>query len=116
MFSTAMLENIPGGKPFEHCMLVEGNNPPVIDIGLLWRDGFDLHSIRTHLFDEDDRGPIFSRDCCEYHLSTPGGVTLVVLMNHFKSTGVLTPDDRGGAKKRTRQAEPVAEIYKSLVA
>ena len=34
---------------------------------------------------------MFSRDCAEYHLTTPGGHELVVLVNHFKSKGYSTP-------------------------
>ena len=114
MFSSAMLKAIPDGKPYERCMLVEGNDLRGIDVGLLWREAFELQDIRTHVFDTDDIGVIFSRDCCEYHLKAPNGTTLVVMMNHFKSKGYSTPDDKGGNKKRTRQAKRVAEIYQSL--
>jgi endonuclease/exonuclease/phosphatase family metal-dependent hydrolase len=115
MFSAAMLGAIPGGKPYERCMLVEGNDDRGIDVGLLWRESLELRDIRTHVFDSDAHGEIFSRDCCEYHLEGPGGTTLVVLMNHFKSKGYSTPKDPGGGKKRARQAARVAEIYHALV-
>ncbi|HZA08559.1 endonuclease/exonuclease/phosphatase family protein [Mycobacterium sp.] len=115
MFSTAVLDAVPGGKPYERCMLVEGNDDRGIDVGLLWRESFELKDIRTHVFDRDSNGEIFSRDCCEYHLQAPSGSTLLVLMNHFKSKGYSTPADPGGGKKRTRQAKRVADIYHSLI-
>jgi endonuclease/exonuclease/phosphatase family metal-dependent hydrolase len=115
MFSSAMLRAVPDGKPYERCMLVEGNDLRGIDVGLLWRKAFELTDIRTHVFDTDDHGVIFSRDCCEYHLKAPNGSTVVVMINHFKSKGYSTPDDLAGAKKRTRQAKRVAAIYNRLL-
>jgi len=116
MFSTAELSAIPHGVPFAHCLLVDGNDPRGIDVGLLTREDFEVTSIRTHIFDEDDDGVIFSRDCCEYHLEAPDHSPLVVLMNHFKSKGYGSPDDKTGAKRRLRQSTRVASIYESLKA
>ncbi|MGJ6122327.1 endonuclease/exonuclease/phosphatase [Mycolicibacterium sp. Y3] len=116
MFSASLLDAIPDGKPYERCMLIEGNDGRGIDVGLLWRNAFELIDIRTHIFDTDAKGEIFSRDCCEYYLKAANGTVVVVLMNHFKSKGYSTPGDPGGAKKRSRQATRVAEIYRSVVA
>ena len=70
--------------------------------------------IPTHIFDTDEQGLIFSRDCCEYHFLTPSGASLVLLINHVKSKGFSTPGDKTGARKRARQAKRVAEIYQGL--
>ena len=114
MFSAAMLEKV-GSVPYEQVMLIDGNDKRGIDVGLLARGDYPIHSIRSHIFDEDAKGKVFSRDCCEYHLTTPGGETLVVMVNHFKSKGYGDKSDPIGAKRRERQAEQVAKIYEGLV-
>jgi endonuclease/exonuclease/phosphatase family metal-dependent hydrolase len=115
MFSAAMLQRI-GGRPYDQVMVVEGNDTRGIDVGLLARAEYPLRQIRTHIFDRDPTGLVFSRDCCEYHLDTPGGGRLVVVANHFKSKGYSSPGDPTGARKRTRQAIRVAEIVTGLLA
>ncbi len=59
--------------------------------------------------DTDDQGVIFSRDCPEYEIRTPGGHRLVVLVNHLKSKGYGTQADNNA--RRARQAQRVADIY-----
>lgn len=114
LFSSAMLTRV-GGQPYEQVMVVEGNDTRGIDVGLLARPAYGLRQLRTHLFDQDETGVVFSRDCCEYHLATPSGEPLVVLANHFKSKGYSSPGDPVGAKKRTRQASRVAAIVAGLL-
>jgi endonuclease/exonuclease/phosphatase family metal-dependent hydrolase len=115
LFTRALLPKV-GGTPYEQVMLVEGNDQRGIDVGILAREGYPLRQIRTHVFDRDATGPIFSRDCCEYHLDTPHGERLVVLANHFKSKGYSSADDPGGARRRERQARQVGRIYDDLLA
>jgi endonuclease/exonuclease/phosphatase family metal-dependent hydrolase len=114
LFNETMLPAV-GGTAYEQVMVVEGNDTRGIDVGLMARGSYRLVQIRTHVFDTDDQGTVFSRDCCEYHLDTPLGTRLVVLANHFKSKGFGSPGDPVGARRRTRQASRVAEIYRSLV-
>lgn len=113
LFSKAMLPGV-GGSPYEQVMVVEGNDSRGIDVGLLARAPYRLVQLRPHIFDTDAEGPVFSRDCCEYHLDTPLGTRLVVLANHFKSKGYSSPGDPIGARRRRRQATRVAEIYQEL--
>lgn len=113
MFSDALLREVDA-QPYEQVMLIDGNDDRGIDVGILARPEYPLQRIRTHVFDTDGQGVIFSRDCCEYHFSTPGGNELAVLVNHFKSKGYASPGDPVGAKRRARQAARVAEIYTGL--
>ncbi len=115
MFSAAMLTKV-GGRPYEQVMLIEGNDPRGINVGILVRPNYPIQGIRSHIFDVDDIGSVFSRDCCEYQLGTPSGERLVVLVNHLKSKGYGSPDDPIGAARRGRQAARVAEIYRGLTA
>ena len=113
LFTRSLLPRV-GGTAYEQVMLVEGNDARGIDVGLLAKGTYPLVQIRTHIFDRDELGVVFSRDCCEYHLETPLGTRLVVIANHLKSKGYSSPGDPIGAKRRLRQATRVAEIYRSL--
>lgn len=115
MFSAAMLTKV-GGRPYEQVMLIEGNDPRGINVGILTRTDYPILGIRSHIFDFDDIGSVFSRDCCEYLLGTPSGRPLVVLVNHLKSKGYGSPGDPIGSARRGRQAARIAEIYRGLVA
>lgn len=114
-FSERLLIDV-GGVPYEEVMLIDGNDDRGIDVGVMVRAPLTIELMRSHVFDRDADGVVFSRDCCEYHLRTPDGGRLVVLVNHFKSKGFSEPGDRLGAGRRRRQAVRVAEIYRSMVA
>jgi endonuclease/exonuclease/phosphatase family metal-dependent hydrolase len=118
MFTAAMLTKV-GGTPYEQVMLVDGNDLRGIDVGLLSR--YPITAVRSHVYDTDAQGTVFSRDCCEFHLDIGAGRdgrsrTLVVLVNHLKSKGYGSADDPIGEKRRRRQAVRVAEIYEGLLA
>jgi endonuclease/exonuclease/phosphatase family metal-dependent hydrolase len=103
---------IDGRPRYPHVMVVDGNDERGIDVGVLAGARFPLVGQRSHVDDTDHVGRVFSRDCAEYHFRTPGGATVAVLVNHFKSKGY------GGKvasdATRTRQAARVAEIYREL--
>ena len=112
-FSDRLLVDV-GGTPYEQVMLVDGNDDRGIDVGVMVRTPLVIAHIRSHVFDRDDEGVVFSRDCCEYHLRLPDGAVVAVLVNHFKSKGYSEPGDRLGAGRRRRQAVRVADIYRGL--
>jgi len=101
-----------GSTPYEHVMLIDGNDERGIDVALMTRAGYDIAGIRSHVDDVDDTGLVFSRDCPVFTIRTPKGNTLVVLVNHLKSKGFGTP--QASNAKRKRQAARVAEIYAAL--
>jgi hypothetical protein len=49
--------------------------------------GYPLVGQYSHVDDTDGPRRVFSRDCAEYHVRTPGGHRIAVLVNHFKSKG-----------------------------
>ena len=83
-FSDTILPLV-GGAPYAQVMLIDGNDPRGIDCALMARGAFPVASMLSHVDEADGEGPVFSRDCPEYHLDTPGAVRLVALVNHFKS-------------------------------
>jgi endonuclease/exonuclease/phosphatase family metal-dependent hydrolase len=103
--------------PFDHVMLVDGNDDRGIDVGILTRKNYPIVSIRSHVDDRDAKGLIFSRDCVEYEIELPGTRprrSLWVLVNHFKSKGFGKQSDNDA--RRQRQARRVRALYKSLLA
>lgn len=103
-----------GGAPYEHVMLIDGNDDRGIDVGIVTRSTCPIVSIRSHVDDTDQQGKIFSRDCPEYEVELPSGARLWVLVNHFKSKGFGRQSDNDA--KRLRQARRVREIYEAHLA
>ena len=108
-FNTELL----GGR-YGHGMLVDGNDPRGIDVGLFTTAAIDVVWVRSHVDDphpDDPKRPLFSRDCPVYHLRTPGGADLFVLLNHLKSQSFAggNPDPL-----RRLQARRVRRIYDDL--
>ncbi|HEX6882209.1 MAG TPA: endonuclease/exonuclease/phosphatase family protein [Planctomycetota bacterium] len=98
---------------YPHAMLIDGNDSRGIDVGLLSR-----HPIRAMVSHIDDPGAngerVFSRDCPEYDLELPGGETLVVIPNHFKSK--RGGDSAASRERRRRQGERAHEIARTALA
>ncbi|MCG8605744.1 endonuclease/exonuclease/phosphatase family protein [bacterium] len=102
-------DRLSGRRRYSYSMLIDGNDPRGIDVGLYSR--FELGVIKTNIFDRNNRGRrIFSRDCLEVEILLPSGQSLYVLLNHFKSKsgGEAATDSR-----RKAQAQYVARILTS---
>ncbi len=108
-FNTELLDN-----RYPHGMLIDGNDPRGINVGLYAAAGLDIMWMRSHVDDPDPSRPgrpLFSRDCPVYRLSLPSGNEMFVLPNHLKSQSFSSgnPDPL-----RTRQANRVRAIYEGL--
>ncbi len=99
---------------YPHVMLIDGNDDRGIDVGVISKAGFPLGTVRSHVDDVVASEGLFSRDCPEYEVLTPGGERLVVLINHLKSKGYGKQSDSNALRRR--QAAKVAEIYQRLIA
>lgn len=100
--------------PYDHVMVIDGNDERGIDVGLLTRKNYPILSIRTHVDDSDAQGTIFSRDCAEYELGLADGKSLWVLVNHLKSKGFGKQSENNA--KRRRQAQRIRAIYQNHLA
>lgn len=99
---------------YGHTMLVDGNDPRGIDVGLLCDKSIGIDWVRSHADDPDPADQshtLFSRDCPIYHLQLPSGEDLYLLLNHLKSQGRTNGDP---SALRRRQAEKVLEVYNQL--
>jgi endonuclease/exonuclease/phosphatase family metal-dependent hydrolase len=99
---------------YAHSMLLDGNDPRGIDVGLYCTDGAEVRSVRGHVDVRDPAAPgrrLFSRDCPVYQLRLAGGEELYLLLNHLKSQSFSSgnPDPL-----RTRQSTEVRAIYERL--
>ena len=68
-------------------MLIEGNDPRGIDVGLINGPAFPVLNVRSHRYDREPDNPktrAFSRDCLEVDLKLPNNESLSVFINHFK--------------------------------
>jgi endonuclease/exonuclease/phosphatase family metal-dependent hydrolase len=97
-------------KQYAHVMLVDGNDDRGIDVAIMTKPGFKIKSIRSNVDRMKNGNPVFSRDCPQYEVETPDGVTIHLLLNHFKS------QSGGGGPKRKLQSENVREIVTELIA
>ena len=101
-----------GGR-YAHRMLVDGNDPRGIDVGLYATAAVDLVWMRSNVDVPDPvtGRPVFSRDCPVHRLRLPGGDELFVLLNHLKSQSFSSgnPDPL-----RSRQSAAVRDIYLGL--
>jgi endonuclease/exonuclease/phosphatase family metal-dependent hydrolase len=99
---------------YGHVMLVDGNDPRGIDIGLFCDPAIEVASIRSHVDIPDPATPghpLFSRDCPVYQLRLPSGAELWLVLNHLKSQSFTSgnPDPL-----RSRQSTEVRHIYDQL--
>lgn len=90
-------------KLYPFNILIDGKTDPRgIDVGIYSK--FPIGRVRTNIFSKDDEDKaIFSRDCLEVEVLTPGG-SVFLLANHLKSKF------RGGDEKRKAQAEEIKRI------
>jgi endonuclease/exonuclease/phosphatase family metal-dependent hydrolase len=106
-------DELLGGR-FAHCMLVDGNDPRGIDVGLFCTDAVTVRWVRSNVDVPDPKRKgkrLFSRDCPVYQLRLPGGEDLFLLLNHLKSQSFSSGDPD---PLRTRQAMQVRAIYDGL--
>jgi endonuclease/exonuclease/phosphatase family metal-dependent hydrolase len=82
---------------YVEAMLVDGNDPRMIDVAVLSR--FPIVAVRSHQALNDGSQPVFSRDCLEVDLDVKG-TRLVLFVNHFKS--MLDKKDPANGRKNTR--------------
>jgi len=106
-------QQLLGGR-YGHAMLIDGNDPRGIDVGLLCSGQIEARWMRSHAHVLDEAKPgrtLFSRDCPVHHLRLPSGTDLYVIINHLKSQSFASgnPDPL-----RTRQSKRVAAIYQQL--
>lgn len=108
-------------NPYPHEVLIEGNDPRFIDVGLLSR--FPVANVTSHRFEihPDRPQPIFGRDLLQVDVfnSTRRRRLFTVFINHLKSKFVpFFVDDQDAAQiantlRRRQQAETIARVVEA---
>ncbi|SDS34349.1 endonuclease/exonuclease/phosphatase family protein [Christiangramia echinicola] len=100
--------------PFKHLFVVQGNDKRGQEIGILTRKGFEIESVRSHIFDQDISGRnIFNIDLLEYDIQTKDGNAIYIIASHLQET---RNDNELTEIFRRDQAVRVADTYKKLFA
>jgi endonuclease/exonuclease/phosphatase family metal-dependent hydrolase len=124
IFNDSYLDNY-----FDKLLLIDGNDPRGIDVGLMLKKGFagQIVAIRTHMDDtvagktSVERGSragfgylannaLFSRDCLEVDIAVRGK-TLTLLVNHLKAQD----GTKAATKRRTDQSAQVGKYVDRAV-
>lgn len=94
---------------YPYSVLIDGNDIRKIDVGILSK--LEIGEVRTHQFDKDAKGEIFSRDCFEADIiiDKKKNEILTVFVNHLKSK---LGSEKGTSEKRKRQSTRVAQIIR----
>ena len=117
-FTDSLLRDPLASDPlYPHVMVIDGNDPRGIDVGILSTAEYPLGLMRSHIDDGPFGDRVFSRDCPEYWFTFPpgsalAGEQLVVLVNHFKSK--FGGNNPASIARRKRQSSQVADIYDGL--
>ncbi len=95
----------PRGGKYGYSMVIDGNDPRGIDVGLLSRH--EIGTMFSHVHDKVGNSLTFSRDCPEYEIKV-NGHSVWMLCNHLKSQGYGSKASNDARRKR--QAEAVRDI------
>ncbi len=99
-------------KPFQQTFVVQGNDTRGQEIGVLTRNGFQIKSVRSHIYDLNSLGEIvFDKDLVEYEIRTAKGNSIWILATHLQEQ---TEDKNFSDDTRIRQTEKIAEVYNHL--
>jgi endonuclease/exonuclease/phosphatase family metal-dependent hydrolase len=99
------------GVSYPHIMVIDGNDPRGIDLGILSR--FPITQIRSHVDEPTNGGKVFSRDCPEYDIILPNMQRIVIIPNHLKSK--RNGDDQESQNRRMLQAKTAHRIAVSAL-
>lgn len=105
---------VGGRKAYPYALVIDGNDPRLIDVAVLSR--YPLKNIRTHQYlrDPSSRSYVFSRDCLELDVELNGSSSLTLYVNHLKS--MFDKKDPCHGRRRTRERrEGQARAVKDIV-
>jgi endonuclease/exonuclease/phosphatase family metal-dependent hydrolase len=101
-----------GCKPFQKTCVMQGNSKRGQEIGILTRNGYEIQSVRSHIYYLNFLGEIlFDKDLMEYEILTARGNSLWILATHLQEQ--TDKKDLSDAIRKA-QTEKIAEVYNYL--
>ncbi len=104
-------KHLGGPRSWPHALVIDGNDPRKIDVGVLSK--FPIVHARSWQHLRDGERFVFDRDCLEVDIEAPMG-TVTLFINHFKS--MRRPNRTQGSgraltrDRRVKQAQTVRDI------
>jgi len=103
-----------GCKPFQKTCVMQGNSKRGQEIGILTRNGYEIQSVRSHIYYLNFLEEIlFDKDLMEYEILTARGNSLWILATHLQDQ---TEYKEHSDAIRKAQTEKIAEVYHKLYA
>ncbi|MDO6761628.1 hypothetical protein Q4566_15580 [Tamlana sp. 2_MG-2023] len=98
-------------KPYTQSFVVQGNDMNSLEMGIAFRQGYDLEAIRTHSINEtiNDAG----KNLIEYEIRTPSNEKIWLLNVYLCKT---KKDHNKSHETRKYQVQKIAEVYQELIA
>lgn len=101
-----------GCKPFQKTCVMQGNSKRGQEIGILTRKGYQIQSVRSHIYDLNFLGEIvFDKDLMEYEILTARGNSFWILATHLQEQ---TEYKEHSDAIRKAQTEKIAEVYHKI--
>ena len=103
-----------GRKSYPYSIVLDGNDPRLIDVAILSR--YPIVNIHTHahLWSSELRSYLFSRDCLMADVELPAGMRITLFVNHLKS--MLDNDDPDNGRRNTKHKREVqSQAVKDIV-
>ena len=97
-------------KPFKHSFVIQGNDMNSLEMGIAFRQGYNLEAVRTHNINKTTNDD--SKNLIEYEISTPLKETIWLLNVYLKKT---TNNKKQSDKIRKKQITKIAEVYNKLI-
>jgi endonuclease/exonuclease/phosphatase family metal-dependent hydrolase len=93
-------EYLGGISKYKYSILVDGNDPRLIDVAVLSK--YPIERVDTHIHEWDDElnWYMFPRDCLECEIILPENKSIRLFVNHFKS--MLDMEDPCNGRRNTR--------------
>lgn len=103
-------EFLGGSRAYRHALVIDGNDPRLIDVALLSRH--PIVHLRSYMDLRTAAGTaeLFSRDCLEADVQLPDGSTITLFVNHLKSMLDKSDPEHGRRNTAPRRAEQAAAV------
>lgn len=98
--------------PYSEQLVLQGNDPKGLELGLLTKNGFTVLGIKTFMDDRNDKNDLlFDKNVLQYEITTPSGNIFWLIAVHFIDTAKDKETTEG---IRFQQAYRVAELYQEM--